>query len=173
MLVSFADQFGNKMGVPNIKPGDAILFQYIGLGLGDISAGLLSNYLKSRKKALFVFYCITSFFMILFFTQHNSSQEYFYFICAGLGFGSGISVLYITTSAEQFGTNLRASASISITNMVRGFTPLLILCFTQLRKITGYLTGAWLLGIVVMLTGFAALYFTKESFGKDLDFVEE
>lgn len=61
MLVSFADQFGNKMGVPNIKPGDAILFQYIGLGLGDISAGLLSNYLKSRKKALFVFYCITSF----------------------------------------------------------------------------------------------------------------
>ena len=173
MLVSFADQFGNKMGVPNIKPGDAIMFQYIGLGLGDISAGLLSNYLKSRKKALFVFYCIVSVFIILFFTQHNSSMAYFYFICAGLGFGSGISVLYITTSAEQFGTNLRASASISITNMVRGFTPLLILCFTQLRKITGYVPGAWILGIAVMLTGFMALYFTKESFGKDLDFVEE
>lgn len=173
MLVSFADQFGNKMGVANIKPGDALMYQYIGLGLGDISAGLLSNYLKSRKKALFIFYCIACFFMILFFTQHNSSQEYFYFICAGLGFGAGISVLYITTSAEQFGTNLRASASISITNMVRGFTPLLILCFTQLRKITDYISGAWILGIVVMLTGFAALYFTKESFGKDLDFVEE
>ncbi len=173
LLVSFADQFGNKMGVPNIRPGDAIMFQYIGLGVGDISAGLLSNYLKSRKKTLFIFYCIVSFFLILFFTQHNSSQEYFYFICVGLGFGSGISVLYITTSAEQFGTNLRATASISITNMVRGFTPLLIVCFTQLRKITGYVPGAWILGIAVILTGFAALYFTKESFGKDLDFIEE
>lgn len=173
MLVSFADQFGNKMGVPNIKPGDAIMSQYIGLGLGDITAGLLSNYLKSRKKALFIFYCIVSIFLILFFTQQNSSQEYFYFICSGLGFGSGISVLYITTSAEQFGTNLRASASISITNMVRGFTPLLLLCFTQLRKVTGYVPGAWIIGIAVMLTGFAALYFTKESFGKDLDFIEE
>ncbi len=173
MLVSFADQFGNKMGVPNIKPGDAIMSQYIGLGLGDITAGLLSNYLKSRKKALFIFYCIVSIFLILFFTQQHPSQEYFYFICAGLGFGSGISVLYITTSAEQFGTNLRASASISITNMVRGFTPLLLLCFTQLRKVTGYVPGAWIIGIAVMLTGFAALYFTKESFGKDLDFIEE
>ena len=173
MLVSFADQFGNKMGVPNIKPGDAIMSQYIGLGLGDITAGLLSNYLKSRKKALFIFYCIVSVFLILFFTQQNSSQGYFYFICAGLGFGSGISVLYITTSAEQFGTNLRASASISITNMVRGFTPLLLLCFSQLRKIAGYVPGAWIIGIAVMLTGFTALYFTKESFGKDLDFIEE
>jgi MFS transporter, putative metabolite:H+ symporter len=129
--------------------------------------------LKSLKKAVFVFYCIVLVFIILFFTQQDSSQAYFYFICGGLGFGSGISVLYITTSAEQFGTNLRASASISITNMVRGFTPLLLLCFTQLRKITGYVPAAWMIGIAVMLTGFAALYFTKESFGKDLDFVEE
>ena len=111
--------------------------------------------------------------IILFFTQHNSSQAYFYFVCAGLGFGSGISVLYITASAEQFGTNLRASAATSITNFVRGFTPLLLLIFKQVRDYTGYLKGAWLIGIVVMLISFAALYFTKESFGNDLDFVEE
>lgn len=172
MLVSFADQFAIRMGIPNIKPGDAIMYQYIGLGLGDVTAGLLSNILKSRKKALFVFYCITALFMILFFIQQNSSPAWFYFICGGLGFGAGISVLYITTSAEQFGTNLRASASISITNMVRGFTPVLLLSFTQLRKITGYLPAAWMLGIAVMVIGFAALYFTKESFGKDLDFLE-
>lgn len=172
VLVSFSDQFGNKMGIANIKPGDALMYQYIGLGLGDICAGLLSNVWRSRKKALFAFYGITILFTVLFFLQDHSSTGWFYFICGGLGFGAGISVLYITTSAEQFGTNLRASASISITNMVRGFTPLFLFCFTQLRKITDYVSAAWILGIAVMITGLAALYFTEESFGKDLDFTE-
>lgn len=172
ILVSFADQFGNRMGIAGVKPGDALMYQYIGLGLGDICAGLLSNAWKSRKKALFVFYAVTILFMILFFVQDHSSLAWFYFVCGGLGFGTGISVLYITTSAEQFGTNLRASASISITNMVRGFTPLMLLCFAQLRKLTGYVSAAWMLGAGVMLIGIVALWFTEESFGKDLDFTE-
>jgi general stress protein CsbA len=114
-------------------------------------------------------------FLVLFFTQQNGSAEWYYFICAGLGLGSGISVLYIITSAEQFGTNLRASAATSITNFVRGFTPVLLFIFTLLRTYTsfGYLKSAWLIGIGVMLISLTALYFTKESFGKDLDFVEE
>ena len=173
ILIFFADEFANKMSIAGITPGNAILFQYIGLGMGDVCAGLISQKLKSRKKALYLFYGIFIFFLILFFTQQNNSAAYFYFICAGLGFGSGISVLYIITSAEQFGTNLRATAATSITNFVRGFTPLLLLIFTQLRAYTGYLRGAWMIGIGVMIISLTALYFTKESFGKDLDFIEE
>ena len=173
ILIFFADQFADKMSISGITPGNAILFQYIGLGFGDVAAGLLSHALKSRKKALYIFYGIFILFLILFFTQHNSSAVYFYFVCAGLGFGSGISVLYIITSAEQFGTNLRASAATSITNFVRGFAPLLLLIFTLLRKYTDYIHGAWIIGIGVMVISLSALYFTKESFGNDLDFVEE
>ena len=175
ILIFFADEFAKQMGISGVTPGNAILFQYIGLGLGDISAGLISQKLKSRKKALYFFYGVFIFFIIFFFTQHNSSTEWFYFICSGLGFGSGISVLYIITSAEQFGTNLRASASTSITNFVRGFTPLLFLIFSYLRSYEniGYIKAAWIIGIGVMIISLSALYFTKESFGKDLDFVEE
>ena len=175
ILAFFADEFAKKMGVSGVTPGNAILYQYIGLAFGDVSASLLSQLLKSRKKALYIFYFIFTVFIILFFTQHNGSITWFYFVCSGLGFGSGISVLYITTSAEQFGTNLRASAATSITNFVRGFTPLLLLIFKQTRGNTdaGYLKAAWVIGIAVMLIAFTALYFTKESFGKDLDFVEE
>lgn len=172
ILIFFADEFAGRMGISGISPGNAILFQYIGLGLGDVSAGLISQQLKSRKKALYLFYGIFIFFLVLFFTQHNSSPGYFYFICAGLGFGSGISVLYIITSAEQFGTNLRASAATSITNFVRGFTPLLLLIFSVLRNYTSYLQAACFIGIAVMVVSLLALYFTRESFGKDLDFVE-
>jgi MFS transporter, putative metabolite:H+ symporter len=175
ILIFFADEFAKRMGISGITPGNAILFQYIGLGFGDVAAGLISHKLKSRKKALYIFYFIFTVFIILFFTQHNSSPAWFYFICAGLGFGSGISVLYIITSAEQFGTNLRASAATSITNFVRGFTPLLLLIFSQLRNYDsiGYLKGAWMIGIAVMLISLSALYFTRESYGKELDFVEE
>jgi MFS family permease len=173
ILMFFADEFASQMGISGITPGNAILFQYIGLAFGDITAGLISQKLRSRKKALYFFYSVFIFFLILFFTQHNSSAAWFYFICSGLGFGTGISVLYIITSAEQFGTNLRASATTSITNFVRGFTPLLLLIFKQLRDYTGYLKGAWLIGIAIMIISVTALYFTKESFGKDLDFVEE
>lgn len=174
LLIFFADEFARQMGISGITPGNAILFQYIGLGLGDMSAGLISQRLKSRKKALYIFYSIFIIFLVLFFTQQNSSPTWFYFICSGLGFGTGISVLYIITSAEQFGTNLRASASTSITNFVRGFAPLLLLIFKPLRNYHdwGYIKAAWIIGIGVMLISTAALYFTKESFGKDLDFTE-
>lgn len=173
ILIFFADEFAKQMGITGITPGNAILYQYIGLGFGDVVAGVISQKLKSRKKALYFFYGVFIFFIILFFNQHNSSAAWFYFLCSGLGFGSGISVLYIITSAEQFGTNLRASAATSITNFVRGFTPLLLLIFTFLREYTGYLKGAWLIGIAVMIISLSALYFTDESFGKDLDFIEE
>lgn len=175
ILIFFADEFARRMNIQGVTPGNAILFQYIGLGFGDVTAGLISHAFKSRKKALYLFYAVFAVFMILFFTQHNNSAAWFYFICSGLGFGSGISVLYIITSAEQFGTNLRASAATSITNFVRGFTPLLLLIFSNIRDVPaiGYVKGAWMIGIAVMLISFTALYNTKESFGKDLDFVEQ
>jgi hypothetical protein len=175
ILIFFADEFAKRMGIIGITPGNAILFQYIGLAFGDVTAGLISHRLKSRKKALYIFYFIFTVFIALFFMQQNSSPAWFYFICSGLGFGSGISVLYIIASAEQFGTNLRASASTSITNFVRGFTPLLFLIFAQIRSYPsiGYLKGACIIGVAVMLISFTALYFTKETFGKDLDFIEE
>jgi hypothetical protein len=98
-----------------------------------------------------------------------------YLLCMGLGFGSGISVLYITMSAEQFGTNLRATAAISIPNLVRGFLPLIILLFKFLRSETvlnNYVTAAWVTAIIVIITGLVSVLFTKETFNKDLDFVE-
>ena len=152
------------------------MLQYVALGFGDLTAGLLSNYLKSRKKTLLIFYGITAIFILLFFvTKGGGSATNMYIICMGLGFGSGISVQYITMGAEQFGTNLRATAAISIPNMVRGFLPLIILLFQFLRGknlIGDYVTAAWVTGIIIMCIGFVAALFTKDTFGKELNFLE-
>ena len=173
VLVTFSDQFGLAFGIPDIDPGKAIMFQYLAIAFGDLSVGLLSQRLQSRKKALFIFYGITVFFTTLFFMQQGGTATSFYLICAGLGYGTGFTVVYITMSAEQFGTNLRATAAISIPNMVRGSLPLILLLFKFTRDLfNSYITGGWVTGVILMAIALIAAWYTEETFGKDLDFVE-
>ena len=174
VLATFSDQFGKAFGIPNIDPAKAIVSLYLAIAFGDLSVGLLAQRLRSRKKALFVFYGISVFFTTLYFLQQGGSASNFYLICAGLGYGTGFTVVYITMSAEQFGTNLRASAAISIPNMVRGALPLIMLLFRFLRTaLDSYVTGAWVTGAILYAIALVSAWSIKESFGKDLDFVEE
>lgn len=177
VLISFSDVFAHEFAIENFNQPKALMLQYVALAFGDVTAGFLSNYLKSRKKTLLIFYTLLSIFMLLFFiTKGGGSATNMYALCMGLGFASGISVVYITMSAEQFGTNLRASAAISIPNIVRGFLPLIIILFQFLRGklvLNNYVHGAMLTAVIVLSIGFAAVLFSKESFGKPLNFIEE
>jgi hypothetical protein len=174
VLVTFSDKFGEAFGITGIDPGKAIMVQYLAIAFGDLTVGLLSQYLKSRKKALFIFYGITIFFVVLYFLQDGGSATTFYWICAGLGYGTGFTVVYITMSAEQFGTNLRATAAITIPNMVRGALPLIILLFKFTRTLfDSYVTGGWVTGAILICIGLAAAWKLEETFGKDLNFIEE
>ena len=173
ILMTFSDNFAKEFGIGEIDPAKAVLYQYIGLVFGDLSAGVISNLIKSRKKTLFLFYGLICVFIAVYFLYHKDENS-FYLTCLALGFGSGLSVLYITMSAEQFGTNLRATAAISIPNVVRGFLPLIILLFKGLRASTGnFIMGGWMTGIIVMTVAFVAAWFTRESFGKDMNFLEQ
>jgi MFS family permease len=176
VLVTFSSEFGKHMSIAeSIDPGKAIMFAYAGISLGDIAIGFVSQWLKSRKKALYVFYVITAFFMILYFTiQWNGSASQMYWICAGLGFGTGFWAIFVTMGAEQFGTNIRATAATTIPNMIRGMLAVFILpMFQGLRHVTGFYTGGWLSAVIVMIIGTAAIILTQETFGKDLNYVEE
>ena len=176
VLISFSDEFAKQFGITGFDQPKALMLQYVALALGDMSAGFLSNWLGSRKKTLYIFYGITIVFITLFFALRGGGNAFnMYLLCMGLGFGSEISVLYITMSAEQFGTNLRATAAISIPNLVRGCLPIILLVFQFLRSpsmIDNYLNAAWMTGAVVLLAGILSVYYTKETFGKDLDYIE-
>ena len=176
ILISFSDEFAKRFGISNFDQPKALMLQYVALTFGDMGAGLFSNYIKSRKKTLFIYYGIISIFIALFFVlKGGGNATNMYLLCMGLGFGSGISVLYITMSAEQFGTNLRATAAISIPNLVRGFLPIIILVFKFLRSefvLNDYITAAWVTGIIVLAIGLIAVLYTKETYGKELNFVE-
>jgi hypothetical protein len=176
VIITFSDEFAKQFGITNFDQPTALMLQYAALAFGDMSAGIISNYIKSRKRTLLLFYGITAAALFLFFVLKGGGSAFnMYLLCMGLGFGSGISVLYITMSAEQFGTNLRATAAISIPNLVRGCLPLILLLFQLLRSnnfFGDYITAAWVTGIIIMIIGFLSAIFTKETFAKEMDFVE-
>ena len=178
ILVSFSSEFGAHFGIKEkIDPGRAIMYAYAAISIGDILIGFVSQWLKSRKKALYLFYLITAIFIVLFFTiQWNGTAQKMYWICAGLGFGTGFWAIFVTMGAEQFGTNLRATAATTIPNMVRGMLAIFILpLFKWLRDIdgVGYVNGGIYAAIIIMVITIIAAIFTKETFNKDLNFVEK
>jgi len=175
VLVTFSSEFGKHFGIKEkIDPGKAIMYAYAAISAGDILIGFVSQWFKSRKKALYLFYCITAFFIILFFTAlWNGTADAMYWVCAGLGFGTGFWAIFVTMGAEQFGTNLRSTAATTIPNMVRGMLTIFILpLFQALRDVTDYVTGGWIAAIIIMaITVFAAINI-KETFHKDMNFLE-
>ncbi len=178
VLVTFSSEFAKWFGIKDkVDPGKAIMYAYAAISIGDILIGFVSQWLKSRKKALFIFYGITALFMVLFFTtQWNGSAAKMYWICAGLGFGTGFWAIFVTMGAEQFGTNLRATAATTIPNMVRGMLAILILpLFKWLRGIDGigYINGGIYTAVIIMIITVIAALATKETFNKDLDFIEK
>jgi hypothetical protein len=173
VLVSFSDKFATEFGITEaVSPGKAIMFAYVGISIGDIFIGFLSQVLKSRKKALYIFYILTMIFMGLFFMQKGGTASTMYWLCGGLGFATGFWAIFVTIAAEQFGTNLRATAATTVPNMVRGALPLIIILFKYLREATDFITGAVITAVIIMAITWVAAYFTTETFGKDLKYVE-
>ncbi|MBK5271353.1 MAG: MFS transporter, partial [Bacteroidia bacterium] len=130
---------------------------------------------KSRKKALYIFYGFSIISGLFFFSPWNNSNTSMYFVCAALGFSTGFWAIFVTMGAEQFGTNLRATAATTIPNMVRGALPLINLMFVTLfQKNWGWdiIKSGIITGSIVMIIALVAVYFTEETFNKDLNYTE-
>ncbi|MBS1743369.1 MAG: MFS transporter [Bacteroidetes bacterium] len=173
ILIAFSNKFGKEFGLPEkINPGKATMYAYTAISIADILIGLISQWLRSRKKALFIFYAFTVIMLLLFFTQHNTNSNTMYWIIAGLGFATGFWAIFVTMAAEQFGTNLRATAATTAPNMVRGSLPLMIILFNALQQYTSYVNAGIITGVIVMSISIIAAWFTEETFGKDLNYIE-
>jgi MFS family permease len=177
ILVNLSNRFAGALyGENNIESGRAIMFAYVGIAIGDILIGLISQYFKSRKKALLSFYLLCIVCLLFFYSSFNNNDTSMYFICGMLGFSTGFWAIFVTMGAEQFGTNLRATAATTIPNMVRGALPLINLMFLNLfQQNLGWslIQSGIITGIIIMSITLIAFYFTEETFHKDLDFVEK
>ncbi len=173
ILITFSPEFALALNLPDpISAGRAIMFSYTGLVLGDFVSGFISQYLKNRKKVVFVFMLLTTIFMSIYFMLPPVSAPLFYGVCLALGFGIGYWAVFVTIASEQFGTNLRATVTTTAPNFIRGSVVPLTFLFQFLKRHFGVIPGGAMVGALCVLIGLLALYGLEETYGKELNYVE-
>lgn len=172
ILAVLANQFAPELGIKEINPGKAIMWGYVGISVGDLMSGFISQMLKSRKKAIFYMLLFTIVGVgIMLFGNTNTETKYYAF-CVWLGLGTGYWAMFVTLAAEQFGTNIRNTATTTVPNMVRGLVPVMILAFDFFKKDFSVIISAAIVGVVVFGLAFYSTLTISETHNKDLDFTE-
>ncbi len=174
VLITFSPEFGKFLGATQpIIAGKAILFTYVGLTFGDFASGFLSQILKSRKKVVGLFIILTALFVLTYLFLHGLTPAEFYTLCVLLGIATGYWAVFVTASSEQFGTNLRSTVTTTVPNFIRGSVIPITLSFELLHKSMNIVSSALIVGIITVIIAMIALYNLKETYGVDLDYVEE
>jgi MFS transporter, putative metabolite:H+ symporter len=189
ILITFSPEFAGSLSiVGTIDVGNSVMFSYFGLAAGDLSSGIISQKIGSRKKVVAAYILLTLAFVILYLFMPFRTPSFFYVCCFLLGFGIGYWALFVTIAAEQFGTNLRSTVATSVPNFIRGTTIPLIILFKYLRetfshhytplvgemdaKNMGIIYGALTVGLCTIVIAFLALRAIDETYGRDLNFEE-
>ncbi len=172
ILAVMGNQFAPALGIEKIEPGKAIMWSYIGISVGDLGSGLISHALHSRKKAIFYMMLFTVIGVALMLFGGATTENRYYFFCAWLGLGTGYWAMFVTVAAEQFGTNIRSTATTTVPNMVRGLVPVMLLGFDFFKTDYGVIASAVIVGIVVFFLGIYSTLTVAETHGKEMDFIE-
>jgi MFS family permease len=155
-----------------VTAADALIYGSIGLALGDLASGLLSQWLKSRRKAIAIFLTIAFITMVTYTQAIGSSPTFIYFLCLILGTCAGYWAVLVTTAAEQFGTEIRSTVATTVPNFVRGSGMIIASSFLYLKLHFSIIHTVLIIGCTVFAMGFLALFLLSETYGKDLDFLE-
>ncbi len=172
ILVFMANQFAPEMGIASINPGKAIMWAYIATSISDFSSGWFSHVLKSRKKAILYMLLLTLVGVIMMLFSGKKTENMYYFYCFWIGFGSGFWAMLVTVAAEQFGTNLRSTATTSVPNMIRGSVPLMLIGFDYLKQTRSVIISAAIVGAIAFALGIYATLTISETHNREMDFVE-
>ena len=174
ILVTGAPEFARSFDVRGaVTGGEAVQATYIGLVLGDLASGVLSQWARSRRKVVLGFLGLTAATVVAYLTQHETSSATLYALCTAMGFGIGYWAIFVTIAAEQFGTNLRATVTTSVPNFVRGSVPLLTMAFVGLKRSgMSLVASASIVGAACLALALASLWGMDETYGRELDFLE-
>ncbi|MCB0845526.1 MAG: MFS transporter [Bacteroidetes bacterium] len=176
ILVFLAPEFGRAKGIEEaLSPAQAVIWFHIGMVLGDISSGLISQILRNRIRTVQLFLSLQTIIVAAYLFVPLSSAISMYILIAVLGFTAGFWAVFITNASEQFGTNLRATAACTIPSLVRGlFIPIgLGFTFFKSEAVVGNVLGAaGVLGAICLGLAFWASFGLEDGFDRDLDYLE-
>jgi putative MFS transporter len=173
ILITFSPEIGRALGMTEAPTaGRAVMFAYLGLAGGDFASGFFSQFIGSRRRVVLLFQLLTTGFVAVYFFLAPFTLTGFYALCVALGFSAGYWAVFVTVASEQFGTNIRATATTTVPNVVRGSVVLLTSSVGWLRPQVGVVYSALIVGVIALAISFVALWGLEETFGKDLDYIE-
>ena len=174
ILIVFSPEFGKALSVHEpVLASRAVFYSYLGLIVGDLVFGVLSQWLKSRKKSITVaLFCLMLSSGIYLHTTNISSST-FYGICFMVGFFTGYWIVTMTLAAEYFGTNLRATTATLVPNLIRASVIPMTIGFGFLKSSFGLIDAAMIIGSAVIALAMISLLLLKETFARDLNFLEK
>lgn len=174
LIMAFAPEIGRELNLSGeVKTAGSILWFYGGLVIGDLGSGLFSQMLRSRKKALAVFLVMSLVGTFFILNLPVRTPEMFYWACGFTGTFCGYWALFLTVSSESFGTNLRATVTTSVPNLVRGGAIVLSSLFALMKEKFGIIPSLEIIAAGTFAAAFLSLHLTRETFAIDLDYIEE
>ena len=173
VIMNFSPEITASMGFKTaISAGNSILYYSIGLAAGDLASGMISQWMESRRRSLAAFLGAGALFLIAFSNSASLPLVLYYTICFFMGVAGGYWAVYVTTVAEQFGTNLRATVATTAPNFVRGSVVVMTLLFAALKSHIPVLQAALVVGVCAYALAFWSLVKLPETYGKDLEYNE-
>ena len=171
IMLTFCYEIGLHKGL-KLSPETAVIVCIPCAVLGDAVLGALSQYLKTRRKVML--YGLSIGIIILSLGLFLSFNEimYYTFLCA-LFLCVNFWAIFITTTAEQFGTNIRATATTLAPNFVRGGIVIVSLAFKELTNFVTPTLSAAIVGFTIYIIALLSVIFLKESSEFNLDYTEK
>ncbi len=173
ILVTQSPEFGKALGAKQLlNPGTGIMYTYIGIAVGDLAAGLLAQLTKSRKLTMMIFLLLSVVSVAVYLGSKGITLQQFTVICFCMGCSVGYWATFVTIASEQFGTNIRSTVTTTVPNFVRGALIPISAVFNILVLHFGMVISAYIMMGALTVISLFSLSRLKESFGKDLDYIE-
>jgi len=173
IVIAFSPELAAALGTPGVTASRAVLCSYLGVAIGDLLCGLLSQLLRSRRRAMMLSLSLLLVGLTVLLRLRGLSPAAFYAISFGLGLSTGYWAVLVTTAAEHFGTNLRATVTTSIPNLVRASVIPLSLLYQRIVPSLGTIDTVRLLGFGCVTLAVLGLWSLPETFHRELAFVEQ
>lgn len=173
VMVNLSHRFAENFGLAEkVNVADSVMFAYIGLSSGDLVSGVLSQYVRSRRKVIFGYLLASFVLMCVYVFNPTVSVTYFKWMCFLIGAATGYWALFVTLASEQFGTNIRSTVTNTVPNFVRGAVVPITLSFQALLSSVSMGLSAFIVGTVCLVLAWIGTSYVGETFAKDLDYFE-
>jgi len=157
-----------------VKGSTSVMLHYTGAAIGSFLFGYLSMIFQSRKKAIVLATSCIAVFTIVYFSLFDAAPFMLYLDLFILGIPmGGLWAIFVAAASEQFGTNIRATVTTTAPNFVRGATILMTFLLGTLTPVMGLWTSGVIVGAIFIGIALWSVFLTEETYGKELDYVEE